>query len=252
MGCIDSCIGEKMKKIMLFLLMWLCWLSPAQAEEIKRVAILEFRGVGIDEEVLFKLSDQSRIAAIEALPKEEYSIMTRENMMMVLEDMGKDASCMEGSCEVDIARNIGADFVVTGSVMKVDEQYLLTLKLHETRSGKLLAGKELRKDQVLELVDETKLMSLYLFGEGFDIDVGLKKFSASKTMYWVGSGLLVTSGVMGGIAVNSKNQYVDAEDVATAQSLDTTNRITATAFPILLGLSATTYTLGWFTSRKER
>ena len=241
-----------MGRLITLFCIWLCCLPAAFAEEIKRVAILEFRGVGIDQEVLFKLSDQARIAAIEALPKEEYTIMTRENMLMVLEDMGKDASCMEGSCEVDIARNIGADFVVTGSVMKVDEQFLLTLKLHETREGKLLSGKELRKDQVLELVDETKLMSLYLFGEGFDIDVGLKKPSAAKTLYWVGTGFFVTAGVSGGIALNAKNSYVDAEDIATAQALDTTNRITATAFPILLGLSATTYTLGWFSSRKER
>ena len=45
-----------------------------------------------------------------------YSIITRENMMQVLNDMGKDETCIDGACEVDLARNIGADLVVSGTI----------------------------------------------------------------------------------------------------------------------------------------
>ena len=88
-----------------------CSSAFAQAE-IKRVAVLEFRGVAIEEAMLLKLSDQARAAAVDTLSKDEYLIMTRENMMQVLSDMGKDASCIEGSCEVDLGRNIGADLIL--------------------------------------------------------------------------------------------------------------------------------------------
>ena len=56
----------------------------------------------MDTTILLKLSDQSRTAAVQVLAKDEYLIMTRENMLEILSDMGKDASCMEGQCEVEV------------------------------------------------------------------------------------------------------------------------------------------------------
>jgi len=60
--------------------------------------------------------------------------MTRENMMVLLKDMGKK-DCSEGDCEVETARNIGADFVVSGSVVRIDAAFVVTLKLHETKGA---------------------------------------------------------------------------------------------------------------------
>ena len=224
---------------------------PASAEDIKRIAVLEFRGIGLDPDFLLKLSDQSRLAGVDVLPQEEYSVITRENMMLVLSDMGKDASCMEGSCEVDIGRNIGADYVVTGNVMWVEEKCLLTLKLYETKTGKLLAGEEIKKERLLDLVEETRKMSLELYGSGFGVDTGAEKISAAKPMYWVGTGLLIASGASAGIAYRTKKNYLETSDPAVAQSIDTTNQISAIGFPILLGLSATSYSVGWLIHNKE-
>ena len=97
----------------IFLLCIFFFHANAHAKEL-RVAVLEFRGIGLENEVLLKLSDQSRAAALQALPREEYSIMTRENMLLILSDMGKSAADCKGECEVEIGRNISADFVVTG------------------------------------------------------------------------------------------------------------------------------------------
>src|SRR5205807_2437182 len=49
------------------------------------------------------------------------------------------ASC-EGECEVDTGRRIGADVVVSGELLKFGTQYKLNMKLHDTRSGELIAG----------------------------------------------------------------------------------------------------------------
>ena len=41
--------------------------------------------------------------------------------------------------EVETARNIGADFVISGKVVRVEQLYVVTLKLHETKNGSLLS-----------------------------------------------------------------------------------------------------------------
>ena len=97
-----------LNRILLVVLISIVMVSDALAE-VKRLAVLEFRSGAIDSAYLLNLSDQSRRAAVEILSDEEYLIMTRENMMLILTDMGKDASCMDSSCEVEIGRSVGAD-----------------------------------------------------------------------------------------------------------------------------------------------
>ena len=160
-------------KLMLLCIL-LCSKAFAQVE-IKRVAVLEFRGVAIEEAMLLKLSDQARSAAVDTLSKEEYLIMTRENMMQVLSDMGKDASCIEGSCEVELGRNIGADLIITGDILKIDASYVLTLKLYETKTGGLLKIKEVEQEGLLPLKNETYTQSMLLLQEGLDVGVEEKK-----------------------------------------------------------------------------
>ena len=123
-----------LNRILLVVLISIMMVSDALAE-VKRLAVLEFRSGAIDSAYLLNLSDQSRRAAVEILSDEEYLIMTRENMMQILTDMGKDASCMEGTCEVEIGRNVGADVIITGDVLQIESTYVLTLKLYDTLSG---------------------------------------------------------------------------------------------------------------------
>ena len=151
-------------RILVMLLIFLC--SADALAETKRLAVLEFRGVGVDSMILHKLSDQARRAAVETLSQDEYLIMTRENMMQILSDMGKDASCIEGNCEVDIGRNIGVDLIVTGDVIVIEKAYVLTLKLYDTHSGALLNIKEVQQETLLTLKDGVYTQSLLLIADG--------------------------------------------------------------------------------------
>jgi formylglycine-generating enzyme required for sulfatase activity len=81
--------------------------------------------------------------------------MTRENMMVLLREMGKK-DCAEGDCEVETARNIGADFVVSGSVARIDAAFVVTLKLHETKSGSLLASDQTVAKKQLEVLSQLR------------------------------------------------------------------------------------------------
>ena len=156
------------RRVLFILLLSLSIVSDALAN-VKHVAVLEFRGVDVNQAILMKLSDQPRVAASEVLPKDQYLIMTRENMTEILSDMGKDASCMEGQCEIEVGRNVGADYVMTGDVMKVDGTYFLTLKLYDTLSGGILKAGSVEADTFKDLLHQTAETSMDLFREGLEI-----------------------------------------------------------------------------------
>ncbi|MCA1828331.1 MAG: hypothetical protein ABR567_12380 [Myxococcales bacterium] len=67
-------------------------------------------------------------------------IMTRENLLVLLQSTGKKLEECEGECEVDTGRRIGADQIVSGEIQKVGTRYKLTLRLHDTHEGKLLSS----------------------------------------------------------------------------------------------------------------
>ena len=150
------------------LLVCLSMISNALAD-VKHMAVLEFRGVGIDTAYLLKLSDQSRRAAVELLPKKEYLIMTRENMQQMLSDMDKDLSCLEGVCEVEIGRNVGAEIIITGDLLKIENTYVLTLKLYDTISGALLSTRDVEGTDLLSLKRDTYAESRTLLQDGLKI-----------------------------------------------------------------------------------
>ena len=149
-----------------FLLLLLFFPSLAFGTEY-RIAILDFRAVGVEDEALLSsLSDSVRAGLVKTIDQDEYLVMTRESTMQILKDMGKDASCMEGSCEVEIARNIGADYVVSGTVTLISGTYLVTLKLHNTKTNALLSSEQLENKEALALIKQMGGAGQQLLYEG--------------------------------------------------------------------------------------
>ena len=104
------------------------------------VGVLEFRDKVPAEQRIDAayLSDQVRAAVKEVLPQSR--VITRENMLILLQASGRDLQECEGECEVDTGRRIGADHIVSGEIQKVGTRYKLTLRLHDTHEGRLLAS----------------------------------------------------------------------------------------------------------------
>lgn len=165
------------------IILLLLWLLPSAAYAGKLVAVLEFGGIGIDSSVLIKLSDSTRVAARNVLPKSEYDLMTRENLVQILQDNEIDPSCIEGECEVETGRNIGADLIISGDVMRLDGQYLLTLKLYETESGNLLSATETEASKALELIHNVGPHTKTLIKKGLGIgSAGLREGNFSGSL----------------------------------------------------------------------
>lgn len=151
----------------ILLLMVMLFCSSAFAE-VKRLAVLEFRGVGMEQEVLLLFSNEVRSGVINIIDKETMMVMTRESTEMILKDMGKDIGCIEGSCEVEIGREIGADYIITGSIVELDSDYVLTLMLHDTHTAELLSSESTDASDFKALRKNTSALSQKLLRKGFD------------------------------------------------------------------------------------
>jgi len=130
----------------------------------ERIAVLEIDSsvVGPQERAL--LADAIRGGALTALSG-RVKVMTRENMEVMMSDMGIDADCVaEGACEVETARNLGVDYVLSGSVAQVSGVFILGVKLHETRGGELLGSEQARSKDVLGLLDVAPVTAQKVLG----------------------------------------------------------------------------------------
>ena len=84
------------------------------------------------------LSDRVRAEILDA--RLGVQVMTRENMLVLLQAQGKSLENCEGECEVDTGRRLGADYVVSGDLLRVGASLKATLKLHDTHTGTLLGA----------------------------------------------------------------------------------------------------------------
>lgn len=147
----------------------LCLSNGARAEEPpepRRLAVLEFHaGDDVPPQVRLLMSDRARAGALTVARPRGIIVMTRESMDVMSKDMGK-SDCVAGSCEMEIARNIGANYVMSGEVALLEGGYYVTLKLHETDKGELLATQALRGKNQLEAVDALEAAARELVSKG--------------------------------------------------------------------------------------
>jgi TolB-like protein len=144
--------------------------GPVRAEQQPRVAVLELKGK-LPRGQLAVLSDKVRSGVLAGLHGKDYVVMSRENMAMLIKDMGLDCESVQGECEVETGRNIGAAYVVSGSVEDVGSGLLLvSLKVHDTQSGALKATGDVRGKEVIQLIDQlpgtVAQVMARAFGEG--------------------------------------------------------------------------------------
>ena len=133
-------------------------LLPKTAFADLRLAVLEFRG-NASEAILQQISDEARGGAREGLPRQKYSITSRENIKQILEDMGKTLESCSEECEISLGRDVGADYVLSGGLFVMEGVYILTLKLHDTHSGSLLAQKRIQEKSVITLLEKTNTIT---------------------------------------------------------------------------------------------
>ena len=107
-------------------------------------------------------TDLVRAATLKFAPQME--VMTRENLIVLLQSTGRDIANCEGECEVDTGRRIGADAIISGELQKVGSRYKMTLRLHETHEGRLVAAAVASGKTIDLLDDDANKATAALFG----------------------------------------------------------------------------------------
>jgi TolB-like protein len=124
------------------MLMLALLLAAGGSADSRALAVLELKnklqGSGRDLVDAGFLTDQIRAGVLEAAPS--LKVMTRDNLLVLLEASGKKLEDCEGECEIETGRRIGADLIVTGELLRFGEGLRVNFRLHETRSARLLAA----------------------------------------------------------------------------------------------------------------
>ena len=128
-----------------------------------KLAVLDLRNLSKDlnADSARYFTDLVRTATLQHAPGVE--VMTRENLLVLLQATGKDLASCEGECEVDTGRRIGADAIVSGEIQKIGTRYKMTLRLHETHEGRLVSAAVASGTTIDQLDDEATKATSQLF-----------------------------------------------------------------------------------------
>jgi hypothetical protein len=144
-----------------------------------------------------------RREAVKNLPPKKYSIMTAETVIAqggaVLEE------CAEENCVIALGSKIGADFIVRGTVSKMETKFTLQVEMYETENGTLVASCEpVRSESIGGLIEKAaevcgNMFKTWVASQKVTVDPDSKR--ASKIS--VGGGALFASDFGGGVVCDA-------------------------------------------------
>lgn len=115
--------------------------SAAAAAQPMRLAVVELRNQAeLSPSEIEYLTDLVRTGASRVLPSDRFIVMTRESIVALLPPGTTLADCAKGQCEVEVGRTIGADYIVTGEVLRFSDELRMNLKVHACQSGAFLGS----------------------------------------------------------------------------------------------------------------
>src|SRR5438045_6578913 len=114
--------------------------SSREAPAARIVSVLELRSKLRDGPAIDAGYVADRLRAEVLSSGVDARVISRENRRVRLQAQGKQLADCEAECEVETGRRIGADLVVSGELVRVGESLKASLRLHETRSGTLVAA----------------------------------------------------------------------------------------------------------------
>jgi hypothetical protein len=143
------------------------------AADMRYVAVFETMNdadSALTEGELRYLTNELRKIALEKLPKANYSVMTRDNILLLLPPGENAAECFEGQCLVDVGRNIGAEYAVQGTAGKFGQRITLSVEAYSTLSAKLVASFTAESETVDGLLIAMRQNSPAMFANILDND----------------------------------------------------------------------------------
>jgi hypothetical protein len=140
--------------------LWVALFAGASAAGLKYVAVVETdvdaqSGVSalLNPADIRHVTAELRREAVKNLPAGQYNIMTTETVYSqgsaVLE------ACADENCVIALGSRIGADFIVRGTISKLQTKITLVVEIYETADGNLVAQSDpVRYENIEELIEK--------------------------------------------------------------------------------------------------
>ncbi len=141
-----------MKKHFIFLSI-LTLIFTTFAQKQNNIAVLELVGKSISKEDASILTDKLRG---ELINSGKFQIIERTVMDQILKEQGfQQSGCTSDQCVVEIGQLIGVDKMVAGSIGKIENTYLISIRLISVSTGKII--KNVQKEITGSLTDVLKI-----------------------------------------------------------------------------------------------
>ncbi len=129
------------KVIILQVTFVLVFAGQSQGAKTSIVSVLDLKNTaGVSDAEATYLTDLARDALARSLPLQQFTIMTRESILELLPEGTRLSDCLDASCEVEIGRTLGADYVVSGEVLNFAGEQRFILKAHHCYSAAFIGS----------------------------------------------------------------------------------------------------------------
>ena len=129
----------------------------AQTDEKPLISVLDFRTSGISEAEVEVFVDFLSSHIIETNRFRVIDRMQRQALLKEMEFSYED--CTDESCQLEIGRLLAANQIVVGSVGRVGERYLLTIKLIDVQTGEALKTGSEKYTTLNRLIDDCERLA---------------------------------------------------------------------------------------------
>jgi TolB-like protein len=139
---------------------------PATAATQRKVAVIELLNqAGVTDQEAAYLTDKVRDAASRTLDRDNFLVITRESIQELLPPDMKLENCSDAKCEVEIGRRIGADYIVTGEILKFAGELRVNLKSLHSQSAAFVGSEAAAGKSLTELERSIDAAATALFGK---------------------------------------------------------------------------------------
>ena len=136
-------------------------LVNAKTGEVKKIAVRDLAAHGVSADVAANVAEIVTIS-LSRLPG--YSVISKQDLrsMIDFDEQRQLLGCNDPKCMSDIGSTLGVDYIVTGSVGKLGDEYLLNLSALDTLEGKAFGRAEARASNLTTLAATTRQAVLNL------------------------------------------------------------------------------------------
>jgi branched-chain amino acid transport system substrate-binding protein len=109
----------------------------ALAAPLPQLVMLRFSGKGVSESILDSASERASSAALRASPG-RFKVVTRDMLATIVGEERLVKCEFENRCELDLGTGLGTEYMLSGSIRALDEQWESTVKLYDIRKLDLI------------------------------------------------------------------------------------------------------------------